>query len=171
MGQICMFNKPHNAQHIIFFWYLIVVLGFILPSIAYGGGLYIYEDTLTINNKERPLIFGSGERLNIRYFAQDYSYSGHRGEYGYHVFLISPKISISNSVGNGGANHKNDVKRIQRALIRTGFLTDDADGIVTTKFIEAIYRFQRSIGLSRLMLGYPGLLHLHQKLLAIPWHI
>ena len=139
--------QPNYLRILIFL--ISAPIGLFLPSLVYGGGLHIYEDTLTINGKQDYLSFSPRERLHIRYFAQDYSYSGHKGEFGYHVFFLVPKIELDDSVGRGGVNLQKDVETIQKVLSLSGNFKGAADGIVTDELIDSIYKFQRSIGLSR----------------------
>jgi peptidoglycan hydrolase-like protein with peptidoglycan-binding domain len=119
-----------------------------LPAVAFAGGDYIHLESVSLNGVAPDQMVNPRELLQLCYMSESYLYSGHRDEYAYTVMTVRPDLVIDKSVGRGGVNNPEDVRKIQAALKKLNYYRGVINGSVDEHFNRAIDQFQQDNGLA-----------------------
>lgn len=137
-------EKKHHYSKL----FIVFVLCLYFPSSPlYAGGFRL--SVARVDGFDSSATVKPNQETTICYRLQGYLYSGHGNEYAHILFAAMPTLKIRGSVGKGGINHQEDVKKIINALTDARLLDQDISAKDINAVSQAIETFQRKIGSSR----------------------
>jgi hypothetical protein len=103
------------------------------------------KSEIYIDGLRNPRSIAQGKVVELCYRSNHYAFSGKRFENIYTVFMLTPRLDLSGSVGKNGINRDRDVKAVKRVLRELRYYHGPIDGNNDEGLVKAVERFQREL--------------------------
>ena len=125
---------------------IFVVCLYFSPSPLLAGGFFL--GGARVNGLDSTATVEPNQTTTLCFRKVGYFYSGHGNEYAHILFAVVPTLEIRDAVGRGGANHREDVEKIVKALTYARLLEHSTPASDINALYQAIETYQRRLGSS-----------------------